>query len=157
MFDESMIEYLHSGCALLVGTVDETGRPHAGRGLGLTVLDPDGGRVRLLVDAEDSATLANLRQGAMVAITTASVLTLQSFQMKGRLALVEAGTESDDAKRIQYATDFINDIHNTDGDAVEVLERWALRPIVACIVDVDSWFDQTPGPSAGSRISVRPS
>ena len=154
MFDESMIEYLHSGCALLVGSVDEAGRPHAGRGLGLTVLDLDGGRVRLLVDAEDSITLANLQPGAMVAITTASVPTLQSVQMKGRVAVVEAATEADDAKRIQYATDFMNDIHDTDGDALEVLERWALRPIVACIVDVDSWFDQTPGPSAGSSMSV---
>ena len=46
VFDESMIEFLQSGCALLVGIVDATGRPHAGRCWGLTVLDPHANRVR---------------------------------------------------------------------------------------------------------------
>lgn len=153
VFDESTIEFFHAGCSLLVGTADVTGRPHAGRGWGLTVLDPHSGRVRLLVDADDTTTLANLQPGAPVAITTASVPTLHSVQMKGRVALVEAATEADEAKRVQYTTDFTNDIHKTDGDPLEIVTRWAARPVVACIVDVDSSFDQTPGPSAGSPMN----
>ncbi len=125
VFDESMIEFLHSGCALLVGTVDGSGRPHAGRGWGLTVLDPDAQRVRLLVDAADDITLANLQPNALVAITTASVRTLHSVQMKGTVVFVEPSTESDEAKRVQYTSDFAGDIHDTDGEPMELLERWA--------------------------------
>jgi hypothetical protein len=155
VFDEPMIQHLHSGCALLIGTVDETGLPHAGRGHGLTVVDPAGGVVRLLVDAEDATTLANLRRpGAAVAVTTAAVPTLHSFQIKGRVGGVEDANDADNAKHLQYATDFMNDIHNTDGDAIELLERWVLRPIVACVVHVDACFDQTPGPSAGTLLTA---
>lgn len=154
VFDEATIEFLHAGCALLVGTVDATGKPHAGRGWGLTVLDPQSGRVRLLVNLDDAATVANLQPGAAVAITTASVPTLHSIQMKGHVVCVEAATEADEAKRVQYTADFTNDIHKTDGDVLEVLQRWAARSILACVVDLDSSFDQTPGPSAGSPIGA---
>ena len=155
MFDQPMIDYLHSGCAVLVGTVDAVGRPHASRGWGLTVLDPQAGRVRLLLDAADVVTLANVLPGAPVAITTASVPTLHSVQLKGRVVLVEPADETDEAKRVQYTDDFTHDIHRTDGDPMEMLVRWADRHVVACVVDVDSSFDQTPGPTAGSLLGGR--
>ncbi|HSB88135.1 MAG TPA: hypothetical protein VLD86_17610 [Ilumatobacteraceae bacterium] len=153
MFSKSMIEFLHSGCALLVGTVDETHRPHAGRGHGLTVLDPESGRVRLLVDADDEVTVTNLHPGAAVAITTANVRTLHSVQLKGRVVQVEPATEADDAKRLQYTSDFITDIHETDGDELDILRRWSDCRILACVVDIDCGFDQTPGPAAGTQMS----
>jgi hypothetical protein len=152
VFDEATIEFFHSGCSLLVGTVDTTGKPHAGRGSGLTVLDPQSGRVRLLVNLDDAPTVANLQPGAHVAITTASVRTLYSVQMKGQVVCVETATETDEAKRDQYTTDFTNDIHEIDGDELEMLHRWTACRIVACVVDVDSLFDQTPGPSAGTPM-----
>ena len=153
MFDQAMIEYLHSGCAVLVGTVDATGRPHASRGWGLTVLDARAGRVRLLLDGADIVTLANVLPGAAVAITTASVPTLHSVQLKGHVLLVEPADDIDEAKRVQYTRDFTNDIHHTDGDPMEMLVRWADRHVVACVVDVDSSFDQTPGPAAGCLLA----
>lgn len=157
MFDEAMIEFFHAGCSLLVGTVDATGKPHAGRAHGLTVLDAQSERVRLLVDLDDTTTVANLQPGARVAITTASVPTLHSVQMKGHVVRVEEATDADEAKRIQYTADFTNDIHKTDGDPLEMIQRWADRRIRACVVDVDSSFDQTPGPSAGAPMDAGPS
>jgi hypothetical protein len=157
VLDGEITEFLHSGCALLVGTVDATGQPHAGRGLGLTVLDARAGRVRLLADADDAPTIANLQPGALVAITAASVRTLRSFQMKGHVVLVEPADEADASKQAQYTDDFIRDIHETDGEPLELLRRWTDHPSVACVVDVDSSFDQTPGPSAGSQLRRRAS
>lgn len=154
VFDEATIKFFHAGCSLLVGTVDATGKPHAGRGWGLTVLDPLTGRVRLLVNLDDAPTVANLQPDAPVAITTASVRTLQSVQIKGHVVCVEPATEADETKRVQYTADFTNDIHETDGDPLEMLQRWAASRIVACVVDVDSSFDQTPGPSAGTPIGA---
>ena len=157
MFDEGVIEFLHSGCALLVGTLDATGLPNAGRGLGLTVLDARAGRLRLLVDADDAQTIANLQPGALVAVTAASVRTLRSLQMKGHVVLVEPANGADLAKQKQYSDDFIGDIYRVDGDPLEMLKRWVDHRSVACVVDVESSFDQTPGPGAGSQVGGRPS
>lgn len=155
MIDDDIIEFLHSGCALLVGTVDEFGRPHAGRGLGLTVLDATAGVVRLLAAADEPDTMANLRPGAPVAITAASVRTLRSFQVKGHVEAVEPCGEADRRKQQQYTDDFIGDIHEVDGDAPATLQRWTDHPAVACVVRLDASFDQTPGPSAGSQVGAR--
>jgi len=155
MFDKSTIEFLHSGCAVLIGTVDDNGQPHASRGCGVTVLDAEVGRLRLLADASDAKLVANLKPGALVAITVASVPTFQSMQMKGRVVGVETATGADEAKSRQYAADFIRDIHESDGQPMDVLGRWADRTILPCIVEIDSSFDQTPGPLAGTALARR--
>ncbi len=154
MFDSTTIEFFHSGCAVLIGSTDADATPHAGRGWGLTVVDATAGRVRVLADAADEVTLANLRVGSIVAITTASVRTLRSIQLKGRVVSVEAATEVDIAKQQQYTKDFIGDIHETDGEPMEMLTRWSDCGVVPFVIDVDDSFDQTPGPSAGTRMAV---
>ena len=68
MFDAEQTTFLESGCSLILGTVLPDGEPHAGRGWGLTVL-PVAGQVRLLLDAEDSATVARAAAGGAIAIT----------------------------------------------------------------------------------------
>lgn len=157
MLDEATIEFLHGGCALLVGTVDASGLAHAGRGHGLTVLSADDPvRLRLLVDRDDAHSVANLYPGAMVAICTADVPTLRSLQFKGRVLAVEPATPDDLSKHQQYARDFTWDIHRTDGDLLPMLRRWADRPVLACVVEVDDTFDQTPGPTAGRRMGSTP-
>lgn len=151
-----MIQFLHSGCALLVGTADASGRPHGSRAWGLTVIGLDPVSVRLLVDAADTTTLSNLQPDSLVAITAASVATLRSLQMKGRVVRMEPVTDVDEAKRVQYTADFTNDIHKTDGDPLVVIRAWANRSVVPYIVDVDAIFDQTPGPAAGAAMSGVP-
>ncbi|HEY7626293.1 MAG TPA: hypothetical protein VH761_04470 [Ilumatobacteraceae bacterium] len=155
MFDESMIEFLQSGCSWVVATLDSEGRPHAGRGWGVTVLDPVNGRVRLVADA-DPVTVAHLRPGAAIALTGAVVSTLRSTQLKGHVVHVEAMTATDEARRVQHTTALLTEIHNFDGDPIEMLQRWATRPLVACEIDVESSFDQTPGPSAGTPLGATP-
>lgn len=155
MFDLSMIEFLHSGCSWVVATLDGAGQPYVARGWGVTVLDPGGDRVRVLVDA-DPTTVANLRPNAAIAVTGAAVATLHSTQLKGHVVQVEAATAADDARRRQHTTALLADIHRTDGDPVEMLEHWAAREVIACVIVVDSSFDQTPGPSAGTPLTARP-
>jgi len=150
--DEAVTSHLHSGCALLVGTIGADGQPWASRGWGLTVIDADAGRLRLLVEADDPETVARLRAGGRVAITATSVINFKSIQVKGRgVAIVEL-TEDDQRRRDQYVHDLVHDIHSVEGYAKDVLESWARRRVVPCIVEVDTSFDQTPGPSAGAAV-----
>ena len=143
---DETVEFLHSGCSLVVGTVGDDGAPIAGRGWGLTVLEPDGSRLRL-IGVEGEVALGS------IAVTACSVPTLRSMQFKGTVVEIESMTEADQAKCEQYSDDFMQDITDTDGVPRYLLERIFPAHRVACTVVVDEMFDQTPGPRAGAALS----
>jgi hypothetical protein len=150
--DPGTVAFLHSGCALLISTVDGDGVPHAGRAWGLTVVDPATGLLRLLLEADDAVTVANVYAARSIAVTVTNVANFHSIQLKGRPVSVEVRTSEDEAKQIQYTTDFLADVHEANAYPIDLMERWADRPVVPCLIAVDSSFDQTPGPSAGVAI-----
>jgi len=150
--DRATVKFLDSGCALLVCTVSADGQPHAGRAWGLSVVDVDAHLLRLLVEADDAVTVANVRAGRAIAVTATSVRTFHSLQLKGRALSLEELTPADEAKQAQYTSDFLKDILDTSKYAPDVMCRWAERPVTPCFVTVDVSFDQTPGPSAGATI-----
>jgi hypothetical protein len=151
VFDDAMRAFLRTGCALIVATVDDDGEPRASRGWGIGVLSEDPPLVRLLVDADDDATLAQLAGGCTIAITAASVRTLESVQLKGHGRGVEPGTPEDQVRTDQYVEAFFRDIEDTDGTERRLLLRIRPDRVAACTVDLVEAFDQTPGPTAGAR------
>lgn len=147
-------ELAERGCALVVGTVRPDGSAYASRGWGLTLTPARNGPVRLLLDASDAVTLANLRRedDGRVAVTGADVVTLRSFQVKGRVVAIDDATDEDLAKVDRYCDEFFTDIEVTDGTPRALTERLRPAAYVACTVAVDEVYDQTPGPEAGSRV-----
>jgi hypothetical protein len=152
VFDDDRATFLESGCSLILGTVLPDGEPHAGRGWGLTVL-PATDRVRLLLDVEDTTTNDCAVTGGAIAITAASVRTLRSLQLKGRVVSVEAASPEDVARGQEYCEAFFTDIEETDGFGREITERLVPLGYLVCTVAVDDLFDQTPGPGAGARLT----
>jgi hypothetical protein len=150
VFDEATAQHLHAGCALLIGTVSADGRPHAGRGHGVRVLEGSPTRVRLLLSADDHVMHDNLRTTGRIAITTADVASLHSIQLKGRAGPLEPPTDDDCATAARYTDQFLTDIVRVDRYARPILEGWAHTTYLACTVLVEDVFDQTPGPSAGA-------
>jgi hypothetical protein len=153
VIDAATAEFLATGCGLLVGTVSEDGEPCATRGWGASVEPPDG-LLRVLLDADDHHSLTEVVPGRAIAVTAADVRTLRSLQMKGRVRATGPATESDRARAQVYCDDFYRDIADTDGTDRRLLERMTPRDYVACLVDLDELFDQTPGPTAGRSIST---
>jgi hypothetical protein len=119
----------------------------------LTVAAVDDPQVRLLLDADDSTALDNLESTGAVAITAGHVPTLRAMQLKGRATRIEPATAGDYERSEHYIDAFFTDVQNTDGTARELLDRLRARDVVACIVEVDDWFDQTPGPIAGAPLA----
>jgi hypothetical protein len=152
VFDPEQTTFLESGCSLILGTVQPDGEPHAGRGWGLTVLS-NPRHVRLLLDVEDSTTVERAAAGGAIAITAASVRTLRSLQLKGRVSSVEPASPEDVARAARYCEAFFTDIAETDGFGRTVTERIVPIGYTACTVVVDDLFDQTPGPGAGAQLS----
>lgn len=152
MFDPETAALLESGCALAVGTVAPDGTPHASRGWGLTIL-PGGDRVRLLLDADDGAAIANLASTGAVAVTGAAVPTLRSVQLKGR---AEPPMPTDDAadlaRAARFREGFFGDVERIEGTPRALLERLTPARYAVCTVTVAELYDQTPGPIAGAPL-----
>jgi hypothetical protein len=150
--DNETSAFLHSGCALLVGTIGADGLPRACRAWGLSVVDAGSAVIRVLVEDDDPVTLKNLRDDGRVAVTATSVRTHRSIQFKGRVVSTERPTAEDEARREHYTKLFLTDINDSHRYSPEMLARWARQHVVACVVELAASFDQTPGPSAGSVI-----
>jgi hypothetical protein len=138
------------GVGLVVGTVSADGEPRAHRAWAATVVDPDEGRLRFVMSADDPDVAAHLDTGA-VSLTGADVVTYHSVQAKGRPVLVEAPTADDLAAADEAVEAFFDAIHRTDGNPLELLRRMLPQQMLAVEMVVEETFDQTPGPNAGTR------
>ncbi len=155
MFGSELVSFLESGCALIVGTVDNDGAPLATRGWGLTVVpEADTDQLRLLLDADDHLARRNIAAGARIAITACSVPTLRSQQLKGRVVAADECDVRDRVRAERYCEAFYDDILQTDGTPRALTNRFTPARYFACTVAVDDIYDQTPGPEAGTRIET---
>jgi predicted pyridoxine 5'-phosphate oxidase superfamily flavin-nucleotide-binding protein len=152
VIEPDIVELMESPCALIVGTVDTDGLPDATRGWGVQVLD-GGTKVRLLLAANATTTMANLRSTRRIALTATHFVTLQSVQVKGVALVVEGATDADRARFERFCAGCVRALHDM-GDAPEqTILRLAPSDVFACIITVDELFDQTPGPEAGARLT----
>ena len=152
MFDPETVGLLESGCSISVATVSPDGAPRASRGWGLTVL-PDGARVRLLLDADDRTTIANLAGGGAIAVTGVAVPTQRAVQLKGQADEPVATSDAGDlARAARHCESFFADVYSLEGTPVVLLERLRPTAFAACTVTVTDVYDQTPGPVAGSPL-----
>ncbi|MFN0090291.1 MAG: pyridoxamine 5'-phosphate oxidase family protein [Acidimicrobiales bacterium] len=156
MLTREFADRMVAGMSLLIGTACVDGAPHAGRVWGVEVLDLSG-RLRVLLDAEDSRTIANVARGGRVAFTASEVQTHLTFQMKGRAARVDSNTASSVAAADKWAKGFLDAINAFDGYDREALEQWRQTNCVAAEIEVFELFDQAPGPKAGRQLNVRTS
>lgn len=155
MFGNELTSMIEDGAGLVVGTVDEGGEPRATRAWSVTVVDPDARRLRAVVSADDPVTLANLRIGAVVALNGADVRTFRSVQLKGRVVSVEP-PDADGLAAMQIQSDrFLQAVHETDGNSLEVLRRILPVEVVVIELEIDEMYDQTPGPDAGGPLVAR--
>jgi hypothetical protein len=152
MFDSETATLLESGCSLSVATVGPDGAPHASRAYGLTLL-ADGIRVRLLLDADERTTLANLAGGGPIAVTGVAVPTLRAVQVKGAADEPVVTSDADDLARAARHIDWLfTDISRIERTPIALLERLRPTRFAVCTITVAAVFDQTPGPAAGSPL-----
>jgi hypothetical protein len=142
---------MDEGAGLLIGTADADGTPRATRGWGVR-LDADG-RLRVIVGADDPTVVANLHD-RVVAVTTASVRTLKSVQLKGPVLAID-DPDADDLAAVEAQTDqFVRGIVETDGYPEHIVRRLVPDRYLSIVIDVGAGFDQTPGPAAGAALGT---
>jgi pyridoxamine 5'-phosphate oxidase-like protein len=144
--------FLESPCSQIVATVDAAGLPEASRGWAVDVL-AGGRQLRLLLASSEAVTLANLAATGVIALTATHFETLSSVQIKGRVSSLEPRTAADRIRFEQFCAGCVHAIATVDNTPEEVI--WRMQPVdvVACLVDVEAVYDQTPGPVAGTRLA----
>jgi hypothetical protein len=143
------------GSALVVATVDADGAPWAVRGWGAAVAE-DGAALRVYVDADDPDVVPLLTPGARIAVTGGCVRTLVSAQVKGRVRSLEDLTALDITIRERATELFVRDVNETDHTPRGLIHGMVPECFVACTLDVEELYDQTPGPQAGSTVPAGP-
>jgi hypothetical protein len=154
MIDADIAALLESGCSISVATVGPDGAPHASRGWGITVL-ADRARVRLLLDADDCTTRANLAGGGTIAVTGVAVPTLRAVQLKGAATEPEVTSDPTDlARAARHCESLFADICGVEGTPLALVGRLRPTAFATCTITVSEVFDQTPGPDAGSPLRM---
>jgi hypothetical protein len=144
---------LSSRHALIVAIGNQDQVPYATRGWGLTVLPGRPTRVRLVLSSEDGPQLQEACGPRAIAMTTGDPLTLHAVQLKGRAGNAEPATDADRAAVVQYCDGFFGAVQEADGTERGLLERMVPPDFIACTVEVDAVYDQTPGPGAGAALT----
>jgi hypothetical protein len=146
-----LAEFLESPCSLIVGTLDAAGLPDASRAWGVEVLDDR--RLRVLLSTQAPVARRNVESGGALALTATHFLTFESVQLKGRATHVEHATPADRIRFDQYCSGATQAISEADGTPEELVARFMTDDVYACLVTIDSVFDQTPGRSAGTQLA----
>ena len=154
MIGPELAELLESPCSLIVGTVDADRLPDASRAWGVEVLDDR--HLRVLLSTQAPVTRANVQGGGALALTATHFTTFESVQLKGRATQLEEATPADRIRFDRYCSGAKRAIAASDGTPEELVERFMTADVYACLVTVESVFDQTPGRSAGTQLAPEP-
>ena len=154
MIGSELAAFLESPCSLIVGTVDADGLPEASRAWGVEVLDERS--LRVLLSTQAPVTRRNVEGRGAFALTATHFTTFESVQVKGRATRVDVATAADRICFERYCAGAMRAIAESDGTPEELVARFITADVYACLVTIDSVFDQTPGRSAGTQLAPEP-
>jgi hypothetical protein len=146
--------FLESGVSMVGASASGALVPEAFRMWGASL--GEGGVLRALVSSDAGETFANVEEGTRLCMTFADPLNLRSMQVKGRsLGRAEPPGPEDLACMQRYEEVFCPK-SRLNGTPPALLDGVRPRSVFVVSIVLDDAYDQTPGPSAGSRLEERP-
>jgi hypothetical protein len=152
-----LVRMADTGVVVIVGTRDKDRVPEVSRAWGVRVL-PECDALEVCVSSHVCGrTLDNLADNQQIAVTITSPLNYRSFQVKGR-AIETGSIAPSDLERImrhqRAFTDEVVSVGLPEPAAVRLfsIEMEDAPEITKIRVLVETVFNQTPGPGAGSRL-----
>jgi hypothetical protein len=143
-------ELLAAGSAMMVATRDDGNRPHVTRAWGGRI-DPATGRLDLaLTVSDDLHVIADLEANAAIAVNIVRPTNYLSMQITGVVEWIGDVSPSDQQRIDEHVERFV-------GEVVAVGMSPSTRILagtrhVAIRIAMQQFFDQTPGPKAGSTL-----
>jgi hypothetical protein len=116
----------------------------------------DGGVLRALISSDAHQTFQHVREGSLLCMTFADVLSLRSIQVKGRcVGDPELPSPADLALMERYeAVLFPKGLLN--GTPLALAQAIRPRSVFAVSILLEEAYEQTPGPAAGTTLDVGP-
>ena len=138
---------------MLVGTADASGIPACCRAVGLSASGAKEVTVYLPV-ATGAETVANLATTRRIAIASSFQIDHCTIQIKGRSRAVRVAREDERAAVDTWLSKFAANVGSLGlpKSHAQSLTCW---PAFAVEVEVESVYDQTPGPRAGEAVKQR--
>jgi hypothetical protein len=155
VFTAELVEYMESGVSLLLGTRDAALRPASARAFGVEVDAPSSTATVFIAAAGTGITLSNLRDNGRLALTFSRPIDHRSLQVKGRVLSISETDERQRGVQDRYFSRFAEGLIFT-GLQQNLLRRIRYFPSYAVHFQIESMFDQTPGPGAGRSTAVAP-
>jgi hypothetical protein len=145
--------FLDSGVSMVGASANDDLEPEAFRMWGASL--GDGGVLRALVSSDAGETFQHVSEGTVLCMTFADPLNLRSVQVKGRsLGAAEPPGPGDLASMEGYE-DALRPKSRLNGTPPALLEAIRPRSVFVVSIVVEEAYDQTPGPSAGTRLEDR--
>ena len=142
---------LENNVSVMVGSVDAGGEPSTCRALALTSADGFGNVTVYVPVSTSRQTVANISATKRLTVVATHPLDHSSLQLKGRAAVVRPA-RNDEAAIVRLGFDGFAELLNTIGIPPRVTNMVTRWPALAIDVAVEEIYDQTPGPSAGTRL-----
>jgi hypothetical protein len=150
-----LVDFVESGVSVLIGTRDAGLRPEAQRAVGCVVRSDRQVLALLVPELTGTRTLANLAAGSAVAVTFSRIVDHRTVQVKGACVGVRAAGAAEVEAARRYVSAFTEALYFI-GMSRATARRLRIEPLHVVEMVVGELFEQTPGPSAGERMGVRP-
>lgn len=149
LIDDELRTFLLGPVSILLATADRLHTPDATRVAGIAPISDSS--VRILVSTEATAARSNTTVGARCALLATDITTYRSVQWKGTVAVAShERTAGDLALMHRHVSAFEAGSLQVRMPACITAKLFAFD-VVALELELQSRFDQTPGPGAGRR------
>lgn len=151
MIPATIVDLLHTGVSVNVGTRDADLMPECTRGWGIWVEANRTAVTLLLTESASTQTLNNLRTNGLIAITCSRPTDHVTCQLKGAVTQIRPATPQDYERQRQWRRAFLGELIAV-GVPAEQTDAIIMQPAVAIEMLVTGVFAQTPGPGAGEQV-----
>jgi hypothetical protein len=146
----AIAEFLDSGVSMVGASADDQLMPEAFRMWGASL--GDDGVLRALVSSDAGQTFERVAQGTLLCMTFTDVLNLRSIQVKGRSVGAPEPPGPADVACLERYDEALNPKSRLNGTPPALLQAIRPRSVFAVSIVLEEAYDQTPGPTAGSRL-----
>ncbi|ULA61896.1 MAG: hypothetical protein LZF60_380108 [Nitrospira sp.] len=151
MIPATIVDLLHTGVSVNVGTRDADLMPECTRGWGIWVGADRTAVTLLLTESASAQTLDNLRNNGLIAITCSRPTDHVTCQLKGTVTRIRPATPQDYVQQQAWRRAFLGELIAV-GVPAEQTDAIIMQPAVAIEMQVTGVFAQTPGPGAGEQV-----
>ncbi len=147
-----LARFVEGPVLMTLATRDARNRPTIARSAGGRFPDPSG-RLEVAISAHLwPETVANLRDNGALSVTVVDPARYVAFQLKGR-ATLRAADRVDRDRGEAYVLRTENLLADLGVDRSAIRYWLTARDLVVASLEVESIFEQTPGPRAGAVVA----